>query len=62
MNDQNLDLCHDVMKGLDHKQLREIINDLVLPYFDKSELIDMIEDRFMDCDWQWFFEEYIQDV
>jgi len=62
LNEEQFDLCKDAMKDLSHKELRDILNELVLPYFDKTELIDMMQDRFMAADWNWFYEEYIAGV
>jgi len=61
MNDVNRELCSDKLNDLTHKEIRDILMELVFPYFDKSELIDMIEKEFQACDWDWFFEEYVME-
>ena len=62
LTDDQLDLCSDVLDDMSHKELCDLIIELVLPYFDKEELIEMIDDRFSNCDWQYIFEEYVESV
>ena len=60
MNEQNLDLCSEKLKYLSASELKEIIKERITNYCLNKELINFIEDKFTNEDWEWFFEEYVQ--
>jgi len=62
LNDDQLDLCAEQLGYLTEQELKQIIEDRLLKYDTKKELIDFIEDHFSMTDWEWLFEEYIAGV
>ena len=61
LTDEQMGQIYDKLTDMTTKQLSQVIYDRVLPYLTNIELIDIIEQYFIDEDWEWFYNEYIEE-
>lgn len=62
LSDEKLELCKEKLRYLFRQDLRELINDIIISNMNEADLRELIEDKFTSDDWEWFYEEYIEEA